>query len=205
MGYKILIIGFQRSGTSLLRRIVDYHPDIKHCIHEKRVLNKPNVNKAITKAVKDKLGLDIDIENDHWGEKVPWYSNGSEIISYTKKWLSRFGEEALVIHIRRHPIDVAISNVKKVGGHRRSTIKMHKDSTSKVNDIFKNDHRYTTIRFEDLVTNPLETVKKVFKFCKLDYSDNLVKEVIAPGRERWKHFDDIHADRAFAHRKNVKN
>ena len=59
--------------------------------------------------------------------------------------------------------------------------------------------RYKEVSFEDLVTNPSIISKDIFKFCGLDYSDKVVKEVIAPGK-RWKYFDKINPDRAFAYK-----
>ena len=194
----ILVIGFQRSGTTLLRRLIHAHPNIVHCIHEKRVLNRGDLDNYLTK----KLKLDIDIENDNWGEKVPWYdSSGNVIIDYSNRWLKKFGTKARILHIIRHPVDVANSNIKLGWASDSATvIKMHEYSIRNVCTVFKKCARYMEIQFEDLVIDPFVMAKEIFKLCDLDCSDEIVADIVSPGRDKWRYFEGINPDRAFAYK-----
>jgi len=117
---KILVIGFQRSGTTLLRRLIDLHPNVLWILHETRLLSKEgltNVN-VISRYIKNNISNAesykfATILKKNWGEKLPWYGNGSNIIYYANKWSNIFRDESKIIHIVRHPIDVALSNVEK--------------------------------------------------------------------------------------------
>ena len=188
MTIKILVIGFQRSGTTLLKSIIHFHPEIFHCFHEKLILNKNNFEQY---------------ENKNWGEKVPWYGNANKIIKYTNRWLNTFGVDSRVLHIIRNSEDVAISNVKfRSFNKQKSKIDCEK-SVAKVKEIFFNNKRYKEVLFEDLVTKPFDIVTEIFKFCNLDYSKNTIKSLISPNKKKWKYFDNINPERALAH-KNIK-
>jgi hypothetical protein len=63
---------------------------------------------------------------------------------------------------------------------------------------FKRFDNLMHIKYEDLVINPEKVLKRIFKFCNLDYSDQTIKEVI---------YSDVHSfgyinkDRAFNYKK----
>jgi len=190
MTIKILIIGFQRSGTTLLRRILQYHPNIIKCFHERWVLNNP------------KLYDNLDKYN--WGEKIPWYGSSTKIIDYSNKWLKLFKNEARIIHIIRNSKDVAISNFKFKTLNKKSTKNKCEMSVSKLQKEFINNKYYKEISFEDLVTDPFKITTEIFKFCQLDNSEKTINEVISPGKDKWRYFNSIESSRALAH-KNIKD
>jgi hypothetical protein len=206
---KILVIGFQRSGTTLLRRLIQIHPEVQFMVHEKRLLNHAKYIRSIRenntvhyKSRKEEYKIDT---TKHWGEKTPWFSStGSEITRYTKKWFNEFKDEARVIHIYRNSQDVANSNLRKFKFGRRQTIHKHRKSLKIVRRKLSNDKRYIEVSFEELVTKPKRILKELFKFCKISYTDEVLEEVSSAKRDKLRYFDGINPDRANAYLKEDK-
>lgn len=184
---KILIIGFQRSGTTLLRRLISFHPDVIKCFHETKLLNKKDFDKNI---------------KGNWGEKIPWYDgDGKFIIDYVNRWLDLFKEDARILHIVRNINDVVNSNFNFKSFDKKKTKYKYIRSIFNVQEIFYPEPRFKQILFENLVTYPFETATEIFKFCNLDHSEHIIKEVISPGKEKWRYFDGINSDRANNYKK----
>jgi len=191
---KILIIGFQRGGTTLLRRLMHNHPDVQCMIHEKRILNRKDNGESLLN------DLDID-KTGNWGEKVPWNSSdGSEIIIYGKKWLEEFGDEARIVHIVRHPVDSGLSNQRLGWMQLNRAVDNAQKSIPLVINAFKNDNRYLAIAFEDLVTNPEKVLKKIFKFCVLN-DDGASRDISNLKKKDLRYYDGIKASKAYEYKK----
>jgi hypothetical protein len=203
---KILVIGYQRSGTTLLRRLIGLHPDVAAMIHEKRILNHGKEKKKVLEYV-SKISKSCK-ENNNWGEKVPFYGTAS-ILSYCKKWIKVFGDEAIIVHILRHPVDVAISNVKMKRSPARSVekgVELYKkvypkilEETEKTDELMK---KTIVISFETLVMNPKESLSKIFAFCKLRNDKKIVENISSAKRNALRYFDGINVDRAFSYKKS---
>jgi len=206
---KILVVGYQRSGTTLLRRLIGIHPDVVGIIHEKRILKSGKTKKDILKFVNkfsDKYN-----EKNNWGEKVPFYGNAS-IVTYCKKWIDIFGKESRIVHIVRHPLDVAISNVKMTRSPARSVDKAV-DLYNKIyprilenmesDEVFKN--KMIVISFETLVQKPKESLTKILKFCNLKADEKTVQTIASAKKDKLRYFDGINAKRAFSYKKEGHN
>lgn len=101
----ILIIGFQRSGTTLLRRLVSMHPDLSYnLMHETWALNTVATPEEALDKIRDG---DSCIEA---GEKLA-YINPDPMLRYMHKWRG-FWPGSLVIHIVRGLDAVLESNVR---------------------------------------------------------------------------------------------
>jgi hypothetical protein len=208
---RILIIGFQRSGTTLLRRLIVSHPDVKVVMHEKRLLRKKNVNKKgfiksfVEKQYIAKKEVDRytgeDPVNDIWGEKIPWNSDsGSEIIEYANMWRNKFGSKSRIVHIVRHPMDVALSNKKRGMIPLSAAINACKRSVPIVHNALNKDD-YLVITYEELVSNPKKILKEIFEFCELKKDEKILNELSNLRKDRLRYFDGINKNRAFAYRK----
>ena len=140
-----------------------------------------------------------------WGEKIPWGTrdtdvNGERAIRIIKKWLKFFKGKARVLHILRHPIDVALS-----GSDGRIIIK--KDwkfvttTVPKVIDFINERPRCATIVYEDLVVRPQIHLRNIFQFLGLNDSPKTVQSVIDTPLK----FDKINPERAFAYKNKQIN
>lgn len=194
---KILIIGFQRSGTTLLRRLVNGHPKIK-IFHEKKFIKKGKTRKAFFKNhpfLKDKK---------NFGDKIPWFDkDGKMIIRLSRKWGNFFGDEARVVHIIRHPVDVGLSTYKLNWVRRPEIpIEFHTKSVPRVVKVMNEDPRFINLRFEDLLISPEEKLWNLFEFCGLKVNDAIVKKAMSVPLRYHK---GINSKRAYAHKKKKVN
>jgi len=85
---RILITGFQRSGTTLLRRLVTMHPKVRSIMHEEFLLVKHSDASSVQRFVKNRK---IKPE-ENWGDKTPYYPNIRRIPvkTYFEKWVDIF-------------------------------------------------------------------------------------------------------------------
>ena len=194
---KLLIIGFQRSGTTLLRRILHSHPEVRRAFHEEFLLKKCRTKNSLDKFL---MNYDIDPVKDVWGEKVPFYpsARGLSMMKYFNTWKEYFGDEGRVIHIVRHPIDVGLSVVSKCKGQKYiKAINIYKKIMPIVVPNLLDESIVYTLKYEDLLINPDKVVPKVFSFCgvdpEVDYKKNLAKITNSK-------YQKIDSSRAFAHR-----
>jgi len=105
---QVLVTGFQRSGTTLLRRLLQLHPEIKKVFHEQVLLKRePRMLKVYLRSKK------VHVKRDNWGEKVPYYNKikTEPVERYLRDWMTRFSIRGKIIHIVRHPYDTANSVV----------------------------------------------------------------------------------------------
>lgn len=191
---KIFVIGFQRSGTTMLRRILHNHPDVS-LLHEQKTIKNGKTKEAMLKNVYRRFPKLK--EKKHWGDKMPWYDKrGSMIISYAKKWAEFFGDEARILHIIRHPIDVSKSTVKlKWAKNHDTPIIYHTSSVPKVIEYINSDDRFINLTFEDLVTYKEDMIVKLCEFCKVEMNKTILKQIL---NGDYRYFDGINSDRAFA-------
>ena len=204
---KILIVGFQRGGTTLTRRIFHFHPEVQHALHEQRLMKKGNKDVVydFIKNYKTAKGEHYNIDPEGtWAEKVPWYSNNCNgMIDYCNKFIDMFKKEARIIYVVRHPIDIGLSTQKRWHTNPESVVRMWESFTPKSIDIISKNGQSYIFTFEDLLLNQEEVIIDMFDFCDLDISEELIKELTQPG-DKWRYFDRIEPSRAFAYRnKNI--
>jgi len=196
---QILIVGFQRSGTTLLRRILQTHPDIRQMFHEQFLLRACNNKNELIQFV-DSKGINPFIEN--WGEKAPFYPNvrGISAIDYCRRWKRYFGQNGRILHIVRHPIDVALSVVKKRGkGGVEHPLRLYKSimrlNISKIQNI-KNSF---TFKYEDMLLNPDVMIPKIYECCGVDMNVDFRENLMALENPKYQNLDP---SRVFAYKNN---
>ena len=197
---EILVIGFQRSGTTLLRRMIQIHPQVRKIFHENFLLSKFRKDKKKLVQYIEIYGANIN--KDNWGEKVPFYGNiKNELhpLTYCQMWSELF-PNSKIIHIIRHPIDVGLSIVNKypnINNINKPLKKYVNIMTSLIGDIDKLENSIT-IKYEDLLINTDETINKVFKFCGLKED---VEIKVRMSKIKRPKFQKINESRAFNYKK----
>jgi hypothetical protein len=166
---KILIIGFQRSGTTLLRRLFAMHPEIKLLAHENFFLSKYGNNKQ---RIADHIykWKQVDIDRDNWGDKTPYYPNIRRIPvkKYCDQWLEMFGKQGRIVHIYRHPYDTAFSIVSKYKGQNfEKAISIYRKAVPRALNETLDMKQMLSFKYEEMILNPDKIVPDIYKFCGL--------------------------------------
>lgn len=196
----ILLVGFQRSGTTLSRRLLQLHPEIKHMLHEQFLLKRYNTAEKMNTYLKSK-----NISNsDTWGEKTPYFPSVRKIpvVKYCQMWNDIFEKNARIIHIVRHPMDIAFSTVKKFKNINTldKPINVYKSVIIRaINGINELGNAYT-FKYEDLLIDPDRVLKEMYEFCGVNGDIDWRSLMSKIKNERYR---SINAGRAFDY-KNKK-
>lgn len=200
---KIFLTGFQRSGTTLLRHIITNHPAVKKIFYENCLLGK---GMSYIESI-----CDFDINKEIWGEKLPWFDvkprvslYDGTIIDYCKDWTKLF-PDTKIIQIVRHPVDVINSNLIKFNIKNEKTFEAMNNYFPNVIPKINAMSNCLSIKFEDLVVNPTETLITIYNFLELDSSLETIMSIIKNKKYR---LPRISKHRAFAFIKeetNLKN
>ncbi len=195
---KILIIGFQRSGTTLMRRIVQGHPDIKRIFHESFFLKKYLTKQELLKFISKK---NINVKKDNWGEKVPFYPNFQKYptLKYCDTWNEWFGDDSRILHIIRHPVDIAFSVVNKYKNKNFDMpINLYRTKMVKYIPLISLKKNTFTFKYEDLLMNSDILLPKIFEFCKVDKDVDFRKYLLTIPNSKYTKLDQ---SRVFAYKK----
>lgn len=170
---KILVVGFPRSGTSLTHRIFEKHPDVKRMFFESWMLKKASSKKDLINR--------FALFKQTCGEKVIWEKKvtgkfgktDQTIVDYCLKWNEWFQDEAKIIQIVRHPFDSLNSLIilkKKAprGPSFEKTYAQFLNCASRFINDMKSIPNCFTIKYEDLVMNPDNTIKKLYEHCEIN-------------------------------------
>lgn len=204
----IFVVGAARSGTTLLRLLINNHPDIA-CIGETQffhhnylqlsnnqeynlqlldhvfktesevpdLLNDPQLEKDLSniETVAEYFDFLLSTYSNilgkkYWAEKSP-----SHVIRLNA--ISKMFPDINVINIIRNPYFSAISRFKKLKNCQISNFSLltyikyiRRVEYELVSFQSKNNNSLLTIRYEDLSSDPLVVITKVFKFLEVDSS-----------------------------------
>lgn len=185
--YPIIIGGFYRSGTSLLRRLLDAHSNI-HCGPEVKFfkdlysdyLSDELAHVRFFSTMRT-LGLSEAEILDIFGKafvdshqlaaskvgKVRWADKNPENVLYLDQWCSLLGGEFFFIHVVRHPLD-AIDSLIEVGFKKavpsgfEEKIELYQTFLQK-GLSFAETHADSSVlvRYEDMVKDPRTTLTRL--------------------------------------------
>jgi len=198
MGYEsVIILGFKRSGTSLLRVILNSHPAIAIGPEVKFM---QIASKKYPKTLKEFIRISKrdakDFEySDETLKKI--YEAGSSAEDLFRNWCIEYKErsgkliwgdktpqnfkylrllsekfpDSLYVHIVRHPYDVMISSKKRKQYHGLHTIVAWFVSNWKVKFVKKEN--YIFLKYEDFVKDPALYVEKILDRLNVEKADLL--------------------------------
>ena len=175
----VFITGFERSGTTLLRRLVSMWPGYeKDVVHEQRKLLTYKTRQEAENNYNDQYS---SIKS---GEKIPYYGNSDFILNYIERFHD-FWPEGLIFHIVRNPIKVAESCLRTFKRPMQTTAQTYAVNVQAVLNWLLDEPNTFTIQYEMLIEKPKEYIKLIYD--KLgDIPDDTVIDKILSTREVWE-------------------
>jgi hypothetical protein len=174
--------------------LLQLHPQVRRVFHENFLLKTFHEKQALLQFI-EKRG--IDTKKDNWGEKVPYYPSARKfpIVKYCEQWDRFFGKNSKILHIVRHPYDVALSNVRKF--KNINTVEQPLTIYKKIVPVAvkKIDKRPSvfTFKYEDLITDPDRMLFDIYKHCKLKPDINFRKKMRSIANSKYQKIDPSRA------------
>ena len=186
-----------------MRRLLQLHPQVSRIYHELFLLKICQNKPALLKYVSNK---GVNPKQDNWGEKVPYYPSARKypIIKYCQQWEKYFGKSSRILHIVRHPCDVALSNVAKFKNINNvgQPIKTYKGIVPRAIEEIDKLKTSFTFKYEDLLTNQDEMMYKIYQHCGVTPDFDFKEKMKLIKNKRYQSIDP---SRAFAYREqNLK-
>lgn len=184
----IVVGGCYRSGTSLVRRILDSHPRI-HCGPEVKffrdfhgdyldVEDPVGHARFLTTArsllpegeLLEVLGaafVEIHARAAHEAGKARWADKAPENVVFLNEWERLLGEEWVFLHVVRNPLDT-LASIEEVGFphsipaglEQRIDLYVHYAEAG-LRFGGENPERYVRVQYEDLVVSPERTIGRL--------------------------------------------
>jgi hypothetical protein len=212
----IFVIGCQRSGTSLLRRILDSHsniacpPESKFILPMTEVLRAPKYlvgfsgmgyeRTEVARALREFLGSFFDAYaaaqgKGRWADKTPNY-----VDCLPELW-ELFGPEARFVHLIRHGLDVAFSlsddhrhypaideQAALAGGDRAVGAGRHWAIQNELMEAFRDERSEAcyTLRYEELTRDPEAAHRPMFGFLGEPWEPAVIDYASVPHHAGWE-------------------
>ena len=187
----VFIGGFSRSGTTLMRSILDVSDEI-NCgpesiiipqyldfIQKFNSINQKTLNKA-TKLFINQILIDKSKNKFKLSEKLRFYCDKDPDILFFMNYLHTIFPESKFIYMVRDPRDAVISYLK----HRNVSISKYFDEYLQkwnlINSIYYEKckiigEKYCIIiKYEHLVNDKQNTIKKVIQFLNITWNDEFL-------------------------------
>lgn len=189
MNVPILIVGYERSGTTLLRRLVSMHPGLEYeLVHEHPELLEAakNASHAIktmsypATQQKKKTGSTMSVQA---GQKTPYAS-----FSQAKGNIDKFRElfpRAYFMHIIREPLETISSQVKTFNRRADKCIRHYFLAVPKAYKYVLSLPNSCTVRYENLVARPQEVLSSLYEWMGEKVADDFISRVIST-RDPWE-------------------
>lgn len=194
----IFVLGFPRSGTTLMEQTLSAHPSIaagdelpiiaEICEVMPRVLDSPlTYPEALSELWMGDHREDLNTLRDYYLRKVSqlgvisegarWFTDKMPLNETNLGLIHLLFPQAPLIHVVRHPLDVVISVLSNLLTHgcycsyALDTIALHYVRIAELVEHYcqEMELRYLRVRYEDMVDDQEATVRKVLEFVGVDF------------------------------------
>lgn len=168
MKLPILILGYERSGTTLLRRLVSMHPRMPFdIVHEQAAKlfksgTKEEAIKRLTFKSKQAGVYTGGVSSLEAGQKIPYTS--FKIAQKSINKFNSFFDDFSIIHIVRDSKNAVKSQVKTFKKNKGKCSQQYADSVPKVIKYLQSNKNVLTVNFENLLDNPLDEVRSIYEW-----------------------------------------
>lgn len=208
-GCPIIIGGFYRSGTSLLRRLLDSHHNI-YCGPEVKFFKdfygnylKDDLAHARLFSTIRTMGLDERVLLEIFGKafikchelaakrsgKNRWADKNPENVLYLDQWYTLLDGKFFFINVIRNPLD-ALASLNEVGFKKaipedfNLKAALYKEYLEKTYAFLEQHPDISfTLRYEYLATNPRETLSALLEYLGESYDEAMLKEFFSHHRQ----------------------
>lgn len=168
----VFITGFERSGTTLLRRLVSMWPGFeKDLIHEQRKLM---TYKTAQEAENNYFDEFSSIKS---GEKIPYYNNADFVIDYIERF-REFWPDSIILHIMRLPDAVAESCKRTFNRPIQSTAFCYAENVIKMSNYLADEPNAFPIKYEKLISEPVKYIKLIYKQLGFVPGDDIIHKIL---------------------------
>lgn len=207
--YPIIIGGFYRSGTSLLRRLLDSHhhiycgPEVKffrdfygnylkdELAHLRlfSTIRTMGLNEKTLLEVFGKAFIECHSLAAKKAGKRRWADKNPENVLYLDQWHTLLEGELMFVNVIRNPLD-ALASLNEAGFkktipqefvRKMALYKKYLEKTYAF--IEKYPELSFTIRYEDLTINPRETLTELLSFLGESYDEAMLQEFFSHHRK----------------------
>lgn len=209
IGCPIIIGGFYRSGTSLLRRLLDCHHNI-YCGPEVKFFRdfygnylKDDLAHLRLFSTIRTMGLDEGALLKIFGKafiechelaarrsgKTRWADKNPENVLYLEQWYTLLDGNFIFINIIRNPLDTLAS--LNEAGFKKTIPEDFNQKTALYKEYLEKTYAFIekhtdisfTLRYEDLVTNPQETLSALLSYLGESYDEVMLREFFSHHRK----------------------
>ena len=202
----IFLVSLPRSGSTLAQRVIAAHPKVAttaepwlllplYSILEKNLCKTRYGQKWLYQAVDDLCNA-LPEGRIHYHEAVRSFANSLYGVIAAEKnaqfFLDKTPRYHLIIHhilegfqngkiiiLWRNPLAVLASQIKSYGGvwrYQHFQVDLFDGLTNLVKVCESDSERILTFRFEDMISNPASTFKRIFNFIGITYNHQYLNE-----------------------------
>jgi hypothetical protein len=189
MGPPVFVVGCPRSGTTLLRKLLDGHPDLSSGPETHFLVKLMEIEQNWWSQL-SLYGLTQEEWRSHVTDFFSWVHEQRALRNGKSRWIDKTPGYALildfidelypdcqVIHIVRDPHDVIDSWRRRVGNLKgRHAVRAWPEHVQAAR-AFRDKHpadRYTEIRYEELVSTPKDVMSGVLSFLGEPWDERVI-------------------------------